>query len=668
MTTTAHDLRHEVPWIPVVYLDGRTVTLPLQPLLEDAHQVRELRTEPHIWAGLMRFLPGVVALIARQEPTADYDAWAHDGLPKDAIARALDSVGDRWHLRHPETPFLQDVRIVEDEKNANRTEWLLLGPGGSSKAWWGKDGDAGHPDAGTVARIAQGLVVSWFFSAGSPGRAVGFYTDQPDSGWRPRGTLGFHNHGLRVFWKGRSLAETLLANTMENHVAVSGRHGDNLPLWAVDGDSRPGAGALTASTWTGSAYRLLWDDTGACIGVNGAGRRIKGLPVDAAEAKDAVKAVEQDVWRADPTIPRVPLLKAGEETGEVRPVRPLHPSATAMQWAAEWFAIDDRRNAARPMEPGLVETSGVDVFTIRMEGARQAPEIAHLARVGEVSAIASPRARTRLITLANDILTPYRKYFYGAAVKALGKDTAPALTEKLFAQFSVEAEPLLDELVHADTLDDGVEPRFAGAAIAAFQKVIAPFANSTTLAGGPTFDGIASALAYLTARVHGSTPPHQPGEGTAALVHWAIAVRQSPRGAATRAALSRATTPAACEAALQVPSVAKRVAHLPPHQRAAAVGALGYIVRGSRLNHTPDIPLGRSLADQDGSGQGEVLAAALAAPQPVALRLLGNAVSRCAAAGPVNLHEFVDLLTQWDDLDVKTRSKYLVEFHTANRA
>jgi len=63
-----------------------------------------------------------------------------------------------------------------------------------------------------------------------------------------------------------------------------------------------------------------------------------------------------------------------------------------------------------------------------------------------------------------------------------------------------------------------------------------------------------------------------------------------------------------------------------------------------------------------------VLAAALAAPQPVALRLLGNAVSRCAAAGPVNLHEFVDLLTQWDDLDVKTRSKYLVEFHTANRA
>lgn len=659
MTTTAHDVRHDVPWIPVTYHDGRSAVLPLQPALEQAHLIREVHGEPHIWTALMRFLPGVVALICRQDEHADFDEWARTGIPATAITAGLNKVGDRWHLRHPDTPFLQDARLVPDAKTANSVEWLLLNPSPTSKSWWGKPGDTHHPDSGTPARIAQGLVVSWFLSPGVPGRAVGRYADAPDSGWRPRGTLGYHNHGLRVFWRGENLAHTLLANTMENHARTGRRNGKNLPLWAVDGDTRPGAGALTSSTWTGSVYLLAWDEDGACTGVNSGGRRIDGLPLDAGDAKDAVKAAETSIWRTDPTIPRVPIVKAGEETGEVRPVRPLHPSASAVQWAAEWFVTDDRRNAARPMEPGLVETGEVDATTIRIEGARQAPEIAHIARVGEVSAIAAPRARSRLITLAGTVLTPLRKVFYGAAARAISPDAAGALTEKLYAQFAIEAEPLLDDLVHTGTLDTDPAPAFTGAAITAFEKVMAPYASSAP--------GISAATAYLTSRLHGTPRRHPYTNQTAALVHWAVAVRSSGRTTAVRAVLARAVTPAGCQAALAVPAVAKRLAHIPEHHRPAAVSALGVIARSS-LTHTHTIPLGASLAGLESTGTIDALTAIIPGPADTACRIIGSALTRAGKTGPVNLCEFVDLISSWDDTTIRDRSAFLVDLHAIARA
>jgi len=664
MNTTpvrAYDVRHDVPWIPVVYLDGKSATLPLQTALEHAHTIREIRTEPHIWAGLMRFLPGVTALIAREDPTADYTSWASSGFPREAIVTALDKVGDRWHLRHPDTPFLQDARIIPDD-NVNSTEWLLLNPGASSKAWWGKPGDFTHPDAGSPARIAQGLVTSWFYSTGTVGRSAGYYTDTPDSGWRPRGTLTIGSKGLRVFWRGRTLAETLLANTMENHTRNDRRGSGNQPLWAIDGDTRPVA-PLTASTWTGSAYLVRWAEDGTSIGVNVAGRRIHGLPLVAAEAKDGVRTTEQDLWRADPTVARAPVMKAGQETGEFRPIHPLHPTASALQWAAEWFAVDDTRNSARPMEPGLVEVSGADVVSIMVENPK-APDITHFTRVGEASAIAAPRARNRLISLTNTTLTPIRKSFYGAAFKALGKDLASRVTNELFARFSVEAEPLLDELIHADVFDDSLRSAFARAALDAFEKVMGPYTNSATLAGGTKAEGIAAARVYLTRNLLGDNPLHQAGEGTGALVHWALAVRDAAHSGHVRGVLARATTPSGAEAALKVPAIVKRVQHLPERQRAAAVTALGYIVREPRLRHTPVAPLGRALAVLAGGGTAGVLNAALTAPVEVVQRLMGNVVSRAGACGPVNLVEYVDLMAGWVDLDVKARSRYLVDFYT----
>ncbi|WP_431798580.1 type I-E CRISPR-associated protein Cse1/CasA [Microbacterium kunmingense] len=294
MTThPQYDLRWDVPWIPVRHLDGTRSVLPLQPLLEQAHLIDELTGDPGEWAAMMRFLPSVTALIARRDANADFEQWARTGLPSDLVNAALDEVADFLWLIHPDTPFMQEPRLaVPDQVAANPTEWLhLTTPGANSKAWWGKPGDRLSAEAGSPARVARGLVTSWFFSPGVAGRAAGTYRDEPDVSWRPRGTVSFRSHGLRVFWRGTNLAETLLANTMENHVRTVGRGSAGLPLWAVPGDTSPAASRLTAATWTGSVY-LLAHDRDRFTGVHTGGRRIRGIDTGGEDRLSRVKEPE----------------------------------------------------------------------------------------------------------------------------------------------------------------------------------------------------------------------------------------------------------------------------------------------------------------------------------------------------------------------------------------
>lgn len=494
----AHDLRSDVAWIPVLYLDGTRRTLPLQQLLEDAHLIREIEGEPAQWAGLMRFLPSVTALVAREDPHADVDAWATGGLPHDLITRALDKISDRLWLRHPDTPFMQEPLLADDGKSYP-TEWLhLTHPGPNSKAWWGKPGDHTRHDPHTAARVAVGLVTSWYLSPGIGGRAVGRYTDDPAIEWRPRGTLGFHNHGLRVFHRGANLAETLLANTMPAH--VTGR-GKNLPLWAADADTLPSAGPLTASTWTGSVYRVLWAEDGRPASVLIGGRRHRDASAEKKTRDTRTATIEKDLWRTDPTIPRIPLMKAGEETGQMRPLPPLHPAANTLEWASEWYVVDARRGAARALEPGLVDTAATDIFTIRMDGPSTAREIVHLGRIGQHTDIASPAARARLMSLSAMVLRPIRTTLYVGLVKALGADVAKPLHDRLHAAFCAHAEDSLDEIIHAPALTPEHARRFTGAAVSAFEQFVTPYLNSKTLAGTANSEGIAAGLAFVRSRI-----------------------------------------------------------------------------------------------------------------------------------------------------------------------
>lgn len=497
---TAHDLRYDVEWLPVVYLDGRRASLPLQRLLEDAHLIKELEGEPAQWAALMRFLPSVTALIAREDPHADFDAWATDGFPSSAINACLDRIANHLWLRHPSTPFMQDP-LIDSTGVMYPTEWLhLTSPGPNSKAWWGKFGDHIRADANAHARVALGLVTSWYFNPGAGGKASGQYTDAAEVGWRPRGTVGVHNHGLRIFHRGPTLASTLLANTMDTHVTARGA---NLPLWASDASALPSSGPLTASTWTGSAYLLRWDGEQP-VGVYVAGRRHQGYSADPTERKLQTRAIEKDVWRSDPTIPRYPVTKAGEETGDVRPLRSLHPSANTVQWMAEWYTVDAKRGTVRSLEPGLVEVNATDTFVIQLDGPITACEISYIARVGELAGIANPQARSRLRSLSAMVITPLRTTLYIGLIKALGEEAARPLHDRLFAAFCGEAEPHLDELVHAETMTVEHARAFTGAAVTAFERFLRPYLNSRTLAGGSTSDGIAAAMSFVHTRVAAS--------------------------------------------------------------------------------------------------------------------------------------------------------------------
>lgn len=501
-----YHLGDKVDWIPVIYIDGQRAALCLRRLLNDAHRIREVEGEPAQWAALMRFLPSVTALVAQQDPGADFDSWAVEGFPVSAINAALDLISDRLWLQHPTTPFMQEPLVHAG--TLYPTEWLhLAAPGPSSKAWWGKPGDHVRPGAHTPARVALGLVTSWYFNPGVGGKALGRYTDDLDTGWRPRGTLGVHNHGIRVFHRGPNLASTLLANTMDSH--VTGR-GKNMPLWAMDDGALPSAGALTASTWTGSVYRIAWDGD-APVGVHVAGRRHTGYSPEKKARDGRTLAIEKELWRSDPTIPRQPVLKAGEETGEVRPVRALHPTANAVQWAAEWYVVNAQssRGAAKALEPGLIETTATDMFTIRLDGPTTAYEISHVGRINENTSIATASARTRLLSLASQTLLPIQTTLYVALTKALGEELAKPLHDRMFAAFCADAEEVLDDIIHATELTREHVAEFVNAASTAFERFVGPYVTSRTLAGRDGVPGIAAATVFLesrlakTLRVHG---------------------------------------------------------------------------------------------------------------------------------------------------------------------
>lgn len=503
--TPHHDLRHALAWVPVTYLDGRTATLALQPLLEQAHLIEEVTADAGTWAALMRFLPTVTALIARRDPTADFDAWARTGIPAPLIDTALDAVASHLWLIHPDTPFLQEPRLVISG-TGNDTEWLhLTHPGASSKAWWGKPGDHGHPEAGTPARVAQGLLVSWFFSPGVGGQATGAYTDRPEETWRPRGTTSFTSHGLRVFWRGANLAHTLLANTMEAHARTPRRGGGaNLPLWACPGDVTPAAGELTAATWTGSVYLLEHDGT-RFTAVHTGGRRVPGITGDRPTRAAATKELERHLWRADPTIARAPIRKAGQDTGKVRTIKALHPSASGLHWAAEWYATDNTRGITHPQTPGLVDADQVDVFALRLEGLPTAPEVGYLTRIGQASDILAPAARTRLTSLSAQILSPLAATLWTGVRIAFGAESARAHFDRVYAAFCAGAEDVLDDILHAEHLTRADAGRIIDQAVHAFSAHLEPYMTPSALAAGDEGNGIAAALAYVERRARAST-------------------------------------------------------------------------------------------------------------------------------------------------------------------
>lgn len=152
------------------------------------------------------------------------------------------------------------------------------------------------------------------------------------------------------------------------------------------------------------------------------------------------------------------------------------------------------------------------------------------------------------------------------------------------------------------------------------------------------------------------------------LVHWALHVRGNPVQARTEFTLSRAVSPELAQRALADPQITRKLAPIPDSKRIHAVLALAVIIRNRALRHNPNIPLGLALSHLTGDRAAMTLGLAAATVQLNAVRILDNALTRVASQTSVNLAEFVTLLTDWDELGFRARSRFLVDFYAADRA
>jgi hypothetical protein len=289
MTFTSTNLA-DVPWIPVRRRDGTATDVGLREVFRDADQFTEISaSSPLEHEAITRFLTTVTALVVRAVGPG-WDPRAGTRFPLEAVEAALSMVAAHLDLADRVDPFMQDAATGEaSEFNAAQVTSLSLDrPNLTVQAWHFRGQLAERPD-GQVdwARLATLLVTFWYFSG----------TNNLDiAGRKQTGSLcGKAGNGLHLFWRGPTLAHTLLANTPRVWV-----EGSDLPAWAdrdgfASGAEYEGAAAGSTPLWWGSYSPntvTVWADetTGLpalCI-TGGSPRQPTGMPAPLTRAtKDA---------------------------------------------------------------------------------------------------------------------------------------------------------------------------------------------------------------------------------------------------------------------------------------------------------------------------------------------------------------------------------------------
>lgn len=146
-------------------------------------------------------------------------------------------------------------------------------------------------------------------------------------------------------------------------------------------------------------------------------------------------------------------------------------------------------------------------------------------------------------------------------------------------------------------------------------------------------------------------------EPYAALVMWALGARRS--FSLSSLVLARAVTADLVAAALATPAIRDRLADVPVDRSENAIRALAIVARNRNLLHSYDVRVGRALLHLPEKSANLLIGGALSSTQPSAANTLGNALGYVAKTTPVNLVEFVTLLTDWDHLDLRARSRVL---------
>lgn len=216
-------------WIPVSRSDGHLDTVSLGELLRDAHQIRDLADRhPLVRAGMRRFLQGLVVDLVRR-CGAHGDQWrvlhdANTGFPPDAVAAILHAHRDYLWLWHPTSPFLQDIRLID--QLVTPSEWTPVQeivpelPSGSSSTWFAKPGDRAVTAPVSPATVSRWLAARWFY--GLPGNCgavlvPGGQSVRSQAGGTFTELIATVTHAWRV--DDRSLFRTLLRNIPRDAIA-----------------------------------------------------------------------------------------------------------------------------------------------------------------------------------------------------------------------------------------------------------------------------------------------------------------------------------------------------------------------------------------------------------------------------------------------------------------
>lgn len=160
-----------------------------------------------------------------------------------------------------------------------------------------------------------------------------------------------------------------------------------------------------------------------------------------------------------------------------------------------------------------------------------------------------------------------------------------------------------------------------------------------------------------------SSSPYAP------LVMWALGVRDSPKPSRSTITLARAVTPELVSLALEDRTIRRRLTGTVPNERHRhAIRSLAIIAGNRQLRHSSSVPLGAAFRHLTTASTARVLGIAVGTSHDNAARVLGNALNQVGAHTAVDLIEYVTLLTDWDHMDLRTRSTFLVDFHTTDRA
>jgi hypothetical protein len=172
---------HELPdynlateqWLPIITPSG-IEKVGLREFFIRAHEIRDVAIpNPLLRAATRRYLIALTADIVNRDRQATQKYWksAHEknsGFTETQVEATLTAHANHLYLWHPETPFLQDMRLLACAVDLNNvlpmTDMVLHLPSGSSMAWWVKPGEPAlkndfHPDV-----VALLLIARWFYA------------------------------------------------------------------------------------------------------------------------------------------------------------------------------------------------------------------------------------------------------------------------------------------------------------------------------------------------------------------------------------------------------------------------------------------------------------------------------------------------------------------------